>query len=58
MLGLYRIVLTNGLREDLIAYLNGALLVRHWPRLRIALGRQVRTCWEQRFPQLVAAAAA
>ncbi|MGW1564295.1 hypothetical protein ACWCQ1_48830 [Streptomyces sp. NPDC002144] len=31
---------------------------RHWPRLRIALGKPVRTCWEQRFPELAAAAAA
>jgi hypothetical protein len=58
LLGLYRIVLTNGLREDLIRYLNADLLLRHWSRLRIALGRPVRTCWEERFPQLVAAAAA
>jgi len=58
VLGLYRIVLTNGLYEDLIRYLNADLLIRHWPRLRIALGRPVRSCWELRFPQLVAAAAA
>jgi hypothetical protein len=58
LLGLYRIVLTNGLRDDLIGYVNAELLVRHWPRLRIALGKPVRTCWEQRFPELVAAAAA
>lgn len=58
LLGLYRIVLTNGLRDDLIGYLNADLLVRNWPRLRIALGKPVRTCWEQRFPELVAAAAA
>ncbi|MFJ9381677.1 hypothetical protein [Streptomyces sp. NPDC101455] len=58
LLGLYRIVLTNGLRDDLIGYLNTELLVRHWPRLRIALGKPVRTCWEQRFPELVAAVAA
>ncbi|MET8956064.1 hypothetical protein ACWEO4_42630 [Streptomyces sp. NPDC004393] len=58
LVGLYRIVLTNGLREDLTRYLNADLLLRHWPRLRIALGRPVRTCWEQRFPQLVTAAAA
>lgn len=58
LLGLYRIVLTNGLRDDLIGYLNAELLVRHWPRLRIAVGKPVRTCWEQRFPELVAAVAA
>ena len=58
LLGLYRIVLTNGVREDLVTYLNADLLLRHWPRLRIALGKPVRTCWEARFPQLAAAAAA
>ncbi|MBO4258398.1 hypothetical protein GRC12_31685 [Streptomyces griseorubiginosus] len=58
LLGLYRIVLTNGLREDLTRYLNAELLVRHWPRLRIAVGKPVRTCWEQQFPELAAAAAA
>lgn len=58
LLGLYRIVLTNGLREDITAYLNADLLMQHWPRLRIALGKPVRTCWEQRFPQLAASAAA
>ncbi|MFE7777697.1 hypothetical protein ACFU5O_28115 [Streptomyces sp. NPDC057445] len=58
LLGLYRIVLTNGLHEDLVAYLNADLLLQHWPRLRIALGKSVRTCWEARFPQLASAAAA
>ncbi|MFJ8550901.1 hypothetical protein [Streptomyces sp. NPDC093676] len=55
LLGAYRIVLTNGMREDLIAYLNANLLTHHWPRLRIALGRPVRACWEQSFPQLATA---
>ncbi|MEU3796030.1 hypothetical protein [Streptomyces fructofermentans] len=58
LLGLYRIVLANGLREDITTYLNADLLARHWPRLRIAVGKPVRSCWEQRFPQLVTAAAA
>ncbi|MET9041730.1 hypothetical protein ABZX34_02310 [Streptomyces sp. NPDC004362] len=58
LFGLYRIVITNGLRDDLIAYLNADLLIRHWPKLRVALGKQVRICWELRFPQLRAAALA
>ncbi|MER8009595.1 hypothetical protein [Streptomyces sp. NPDC094149] len=58
LLGLYRILLTNGLREDLTRYVNAALLMRHWPRLRVAVGKPIRTCWEQRFPELVAAVAA
>jgi hypothetical protein len=52
ILGLYRIVITNGLREDLSTLLNADLLIRQWPRLRVALGRQVRVCWEQHFPEL------
>lgn len=54
LVSLYRIVLTSGLRDDLTGYLNAKLLVRHWPRLRIAVGKPVRTCWERRFPELVA----
>lgn len=56
LLGLYRIVLMNGLRDDLIGYLNAELLVKHWPRLRIALGKPVRLCWEQHFPELAVTA--
>ncbi|WP_128380459.1 hypothetical protein [Streptomyces cavernae] len=57
LVGLYRIVLTSGLRDDLTGYLNAELLVWHWPRLRIAVGKLVRTCWERRFPELVATGA-
>ncbi|WP_246567765.1 hypothetical protein [Streptomyces flaveus] len=52
LLGMYRIVLNNGSREDFIQYLDGELLVRHWPILRKMLGRGVRRTWEEAFPEL------
>lgn len=42
---MYQVVLTEGLREDLAAYLNHGLLVRHWPMLRTVVGRCCRTFW-------------
>ncbi|WP_327354014.1 hypothetical protein [Streptomyces sp. NBC_01304] len=52
LLGMYRIVLNNGLRDDFVAYLDGDLLVAHWPILRKMLGRGVRTVWEDTFAEL------
>lgn len=52
LLGLYRIVLNNGSRDDFVRYLNAGLLVRHWPILRKMLGRGVRGPWEDAFPEL------
>jgi hypothetical protein len=49
---LYQVVLTEGLREDLAAYLNRGLLVRHWPMLRTVVGRVIRDVWEAAFPEL------
>jgi hypothetical protein len=49
---LYQVVLTEGLREDLAAYLNRELLIRHWPMLRTVVGRVIRDVWEAAFPQL------
>ncbi|MFD5633974.1 hypothetical protein ACFVU0_34235 [Streptomyces sp. NPDC058122] len=58
LLGMYRIVLLNGMYEDYVRYLNAAQLVAHWPILRKMLGRGVRSAWEDRFTQLQTAAAA
>ncbi|MEW2573739.1 hypothetical protein [Streptomyces sp. NPDC047070] len=58
LLGMYRIVLLNGHREDYTRYLDANLLVDHWPVLRKMLGRSVRGVWEERFPRLRPAAAA
>ena len=49
---MYQVVLTEGLKEDLAAYLNRALLIRHWPMLRTVIGRIVRDVWEAAFPEL------
>ena len=58
LLGMYRIVLNNGSREDFVHYLDGSPLVRHWPVLRKRLGRGVRRTWEEAFPELRPSAAA
>jgi hypothetical protein len=49
---MYQVVLTEGFREDLAAYLNRELLVRHWPVLRTVAGRVIRDVWESAFPEL------
>ena len=52
LLGLYRIVLNNGSRDDFVSYLHREHLVCHWPILRKMLGRDVRETWEGAFPEL------
>ena len=49
---MYQVVLTEGLREDLSACLNCGLLVKHWPVLRMVVGRVIREVWEAAFPEL------
>jgi hypothetical protein len=49
---MYQVVLTEGLREDLAAYLNRGLLIGHWPTLRTVVGRVIRDVWEAAFPEL------
>ena len=49
---LYRIVLAEGQRGDITAYLNRDLLRRQWPVLRNLVARPVRTVWEAAFPEL------
>jgi len=51
-LHMYRIVLAEGQRDDIAAYLNRDLLVEQWPLLRILISRIVRTVWESAFPEL------
>jgi hypothetical protein len=51
-LSMYHIVLTEGLRDDLVAFLNPRLLVGHWPTLRRVVGRAIRDAWESAFPEL------
>jgi hypothetical protein len=49
---MYQVVLTEGLHEDLAAYLNRRLLVRYWPMIRTVIGRVIRDVWEAAFPEL------
>jgi hypothetical protein len=52
-LSMYHIVLTEGVRDDLTAFLNSRLLVGHWPTLRKVIGSAIRDAWESAFPELV-----
>lgn len=49
---MYHIVLTEGLREDLIAHINRQRLVQHWPVLRTILSTPIRNVWESAFAEL------
>jgi hypothetical protein len=49
---MYRIVLAEGQRADVGAYLNRDLLVRQWPILRNLVSTTVRKVWEAAFPEL------
>ncbi|MBO0802180.1 MAG: hypothetical protein J2P25_03780 [Nocardiopsaceae bacterium] len=49
---MYHIVLTDGQREDIIAYINRQLLVSQWPVIRKLVGRVIRDVWESAFPEL------
>ncbi|MET8168562.1 hypothetical protein ABZT34_30675 [Streptomyces sp. NPDC005329] len=57
-MSLYRTVLAEGQRQDLIVYLNRGLLIEQWPVLRTLVSRPLRDAWEGRFPELPAAKAA
>ena len=49
---MHRIVLAEGQRDDVAAYLNRDLLVRQWPVLRNLVSPTVRNVWESAFPDL------
>ncbi|MER5603673.1 hypothetical protein [Streptomyces sp. NPDC002265] len=55
-MSLYRIVLAEGMRQDLCALLNRDILLRSWPTLRTLVSTTVRGVWEDRFPELRALA--
>ncbi|WP_405657512.1 transcriptional regulator [Streptomyces sp. RK9] len=48
----YRIVLAEGLHDDLIQYLDQELLVSMGPTLRTLINRDLRDVWEAAFPEL------
>ncbi|WP_406729112.1 hypothetical protein WJ438_37420 [Streptomyces sp. GD-15H] len=51
-MSLYRTVLAEGQRQDLIAFLNRDLLIAQWPILRTLISRPLRDAWESHFPEL------
>lgn len=57
-MSLYRTVLAEGQRQDLIDFLNRDLLIAQWPVLRTLISRPIRDVWESAFPELAAATAA
>ena len=52
-MGLYRTVLAEGQRDDLVAFLDRDLLLAQWPDLRTLISRHIRAVWEETFPELV-----
>lgn len=54
-MSLYRTVLTEGLHDDLVAFLNRDLLIQQWPVLRTLISRAIRDVWEHAFTELAAA---
>ena len=56
-MGLYRTVLAEGQRQDLIDFLNRDLLIAQWPVLRTLISRPIRDVWESAFPELATATA-
>lgn len=55
---LYRTVLAEGLREDLMTLLHHRLLAEQWPVLRRLISPCIREVWEDAFPELLRTAPA
>jgi hypothetical protein len=51
-MSMYGVVLAEGQRDDLTAYLNRDLLISQWPVLRTLISRTIRYVWESEFPEL------
>jgi hypothetical protein len=51
-LSMYHLVLHEGQRYDIAAYLNRELLISSWPILRTLVSRTIRNVWEAAFPEL------
>jgi hypothetical protein len=58
LMSLYRTVLAEGQRRDLVTLLDRDLLISQWPTLRTLVSRHVRDVWEDAFPELAHQAAA
>ncbi|MBR8642145.1 hypothetical protein KEF29_29550 [Streptomyces tuirus] len=52
-MSLYRTVLAEGQRADLVAFLNRDLLLAQWPDLRTLISTHIRVVWEEAFSELV-----
>ncbi len=48
----YRIVLAEGMHDDLVDYLNRDLLLALWPTLRTLISHDIRDVWEKVFDEL------
>ncbi|MFD8123184.1 transcriptional regulator [Streptomyces albidoflavus] len=48
----YRIVLAEGLHDDLVRFLDRELLISMWPTLRRLVSRDLRDAWESAFEEL------
>ncbi|GAA3846435.1 hypothetical protein GCM10022226_82510 [Sphaerisporangium flaviroseum] len=57
-LGMYQIVIAEGMLDDVESYLDARLLAEIWPRLRRLIHSAARVEWETRFPALAATASA
>ncbi|KAF2775952.1 hypothetical protein [Streptomyces sp. OM5714] len=55
---LYRTVLAEGLREDVVTLLHHRLLAEQWPVLRRLISPYIREVWEDAFPELLRTAPA
>ncbi|PWU46808.1 hypothetical protein DLE60_21885 [Micromonospora globispora] len=53
-LTLYLTLMDCGQRNDIVRYVNAALLRRDWPRIRRLTARRVIAVWERRPPELAA----
>jgi hypothetical protein len=51
-MSMYRTVLAEGQRDDLITLLNQDPLIAQWPVLRTLVSRHIRHVWEDAFPAL------
>ncbi|MFJ4633916.1 hypothetical protein [Streptomyces sp. NPDC088847] len=57
-MSLYRTVLAEGQRDDIIRFLNRDLFFAQWPVMRTLISRHVREAWEGSFPELTHGASA
>ncbi|WP_218006009.1 hypothetical protein [Actinomadura hibisca] len=53
-MSVYRTVLVEGQRDDLMVLLNKDLLTAQWPFLRNLVSRTIREVWESAFTELAA----